>query len=283
MSLKLLAIPIIVICTLVIAISYVKPDFALLSEKQAQLEQLRSQASSLDAIASNIKSMQTQIATENSDPESGLTDADFLRKVYFPAASDIERGIDQLNFLADQSGVIVSEMQVRDAEKKAVVLTAPEDNMQDSAGLLIAKGPDGAAGEAVTRVHRTYTPDVFTVTIKTAGSYEAMKDFYARVVQAKRFFSLKMVTLAREDQETPIPAGESEKEPSSSSDILFSDMEVDFFLLPTVSLTSAVGDDAFEKARLDFETLAMIRQNRQGVTPELPAANPLGKANPFIK
>lgn len=282
MSLKLLAIPIIVICTLVIAISYVKPDFALLSEKQAQLEQLRSQASSLDAIASNIKSMQTQIATENSDPESGLTDADFLRKVYFPAASDIERGIDQLNFLADQSGVIVSEIQVRDAEKKAVVLTAPEDNMQDSAGLLIAKGPDGAAGEVVTRVHRTYTPDVFTVTIKTAGSYEAMKDFYARVVQAKRFFSLKTVTLAREDQETPVPAGGAEKE-SSLPDTLFSDMEVDFFLLPTVSLASAVGDDAFEKARLDFEILAMIRQNRQGVTPELPAANPLGKVNLFIK
>ena len=115
-----------------------------------------------------------------------------------------------------------------------------------------------------------------------AAGLEAMKDFYARVVQAKRFFSLKTITLAREDQETPIPAGESGKEPSSS-DTLFSDMEVDFFLLPTVSLTSAVGDDAFEKARLDFETLAMIRQNRQGVTPELPAAYPLGKANPFIK
>ncbi len=282
MSLKLLAIPIIVICTLVIAISYVKPDFALLSEKRAQLEKLRSQASSLDAIASNIKSMQTQIATENSDSGSELTDADFLRKVYFPAVSDIERAIDQLNFLADQSGVIVSDIQVQDKEKKAAVLAAPEDNVQDSAGLLIAKGPDGAAGEVVTRVHRTYTPDVFTVTIKTAGSYEAMKDFYARVVQAKRFFSLKTVTLAREDRETPVPAGGAEKE-TSSPDTLFSDMEVDFFLLPTVSLTSAVGDDAFDKARLDFETLAMIRQNRQGVTPELPAAYPLGKANPFIK
>jgi len=282
MSLKLLAIPIIVICTLVIAISYVKPDFILLSEKRAQLEQLRSQASSLDAIASNIKSMQAQITTENSDPESGLTDADFLRKVYFPAASDIERGVDQLNFLADQSGVIVSDIQVQDVEKKVAVLAVPEDNIQDSAGLLIAKGPDGADGEAVTRVHRTYTPDVFTVTIKTAGSYEAMKDFYARVVQAKRFFSLKKVTLAREDQETPIPAGETGKA-SSSSDTLFSEMEVNFFLLPTVSLASAVGDDAFEKAKLDFEMLAMIRQNQQGATPELPAANPLGKANLFIK
>jgi len=48
-------------------------------------------------------------------------------------------------------------------------------------------------------------------------------------------------------------------------------------------LASAVGDDAFEKAKLDFEMLAMIRQNRQGATPELPAANPLGKANLFIK
>lgn len=284
MSLKLLAIPLFVVCTLVIAISYVKPDIVLLLEKNRQLEHLQRQASSLDTIASNIKSMQAQMTTSNSDPASQLTDADFLRQVYFPSVSDIEKGIDQLNFLADQSGVVVSDIQVEDMKKKVVVsATETEDGATNSAELLIAQGSEGVSeGGPTATVHRTYVPDMFSVTIETAGSYEAMKDFYARLVQAKRFFFPKTMKLTNKVERSGSVPG-TEKQDSSSSDILLSSMEIEFLLLPTVSLVSAVGDDAFEKAKLDFTTLAAIRQNQQGVTPALPAADPLGKTNLFIK
>ncbi|MDQ5976940.1 MAG: hypothetical protein QG664_853 [Patescibacteria group bacterium] len=283
MSLKLLAIPFFVICTLVIAISYVKPDVVLLFEKHRRLGYLQSQAASLDTLGSNIKSMQTQIATTSSDTGSQMTDAEFLRQVYFPAASDIEKGIDQLNFLADQSGVIVSDVQVEDFIKKTTdTVVAVADSMQTSADLLIAQSSAGTGvEEAPVAIHRTYVPDTFMLTIETAGSYEATKDFYARLIQAKRFFFPKTVELADKREDIGAPSGTTGVD--DSTDILFSTMEIEFLLLPTVSLVSAVGDDAFEKAKLDFETLATIRQNQQGVTPELPAANPLGKTNLFVK
>lgn len=282
MSLKLLAIPFFVICTLVIAISYVKPDVVLLFEKHRRLGYLQSQAASLDTIASNIKSMQTQIATASSDTGSQMTDAEFLRQVYFPAASDIEKGIDQLNFLADQSGVIMSDVQVDDFKKTVAAAVAVEDSVQTSANLLIAQSSAGTeVEEAQVAIHRTYVPDMYTLTIETAGSYEATKDFYARLIQAKRFFFPKTVELADKREDIGAPSGTTGED--DSTDILFSTMEIEFLLLPTVSLVSAVGDDAFEKAKLDFETLATIRQNQQGVTPELPAANPLGKTNLFVK
>lgn len=279
----MLAIPFLVICTLVIAISYVKPDVVLLLKKQYQLERLRAQLASLERISLNIKSMQEQIATSQSDSESAMTDADFLRQIYFPASSDIERGIDQLNFLADQSGVTVVSVTVEDAKKTGLVPVIAEEVMQDSAGILIAKAVDGESVESDLVVpHRTYVPDTLGITIKTAGSYEATRDFYSRVVHAKRFFLPKELKLGKEqDQSAGAPTGAAaEKE---NLDILYSTLAVQFLLLPKVSIVSAIGDDVFEKTKLDFETLAMIRQNKQGVTPELPAANPLGKTNPFIK
>lgn len=283
MSLKLLAIPFLVICTLVIAISYVKPDISLLAKKQSYTKYLGGQLASLEMIGSNIKSMQSQIATSQSDSTSTMTDADFLRKVYFPVSSDIEKGIDQLNFLADQSGVIVSSVVVEDTKKVAPISEAPEDTPTDSAGLLIAAKPsvEDFTEESIVPVHRTYVPNTFDVTIETAGSYEATRDFYSRIIQAKRFFLPKTVKIATKNSQAPFATATATEEVDPS--ILFSTVEVQFFLLPSVSLTSAVGDDVFQKNKLDFETLAMIRQNPQGVTPELPAANPLGKANPFIK
>lgn len=281
MSLKIFAVPFLIICTLVISISYIKPDVALLFEKRLRLERLQSQSVAFDAIAANIKSMQAQIVNTNSDPESPLTDVEFLRQVYFPATSDIEKGIDQLNFLANQSGVIVKDVQVDDFRKVSSVAVPVEDPMQTSADLLIAKQADGVAEEVIqSSVHRTYVPDAFTVEIKTTGSYEATRDFYARVVQAKRFFFPQTVELAIQDQENV--AGATTKQ-EGSSNLLTSTMEVQFLLLPSVSIASAIGDDAFEKAKLDFETLAMIRRDKQGVTPVLPAANPLGKTNLFVK
>jgi len=282
MSLKLLAIPFFVICTLVIAISYVKPDVVLLLQKRYQLERSHARLTSLEKIALNIESMQAQIATSQSDSGSAMTDADFLRQIYFPASSDIERGIDQLNFLADQSGITVSSVEVQDAKKVAPVSVAVEEVVQDSAGLLIAKAVDGESAESDLIVpHRTYVPDTFDVTIKTAGSYEATRDFYARVVHAKRLFLPGTLKLTRDQSQSTGPVATQES--TKDSNTLYSDLEVKFLLLPTVSITSAVGDDVFEKTKLDFESLAMIRQNKEGVTPELPAANPLGKTNPFIK
>lgn len=281
MSLKILSMPLFVICTLVIAISYIKPDISLLMKKHNQTKYLGNQLVSLETIASNIRSMQSQIETSQSDSESTMTDAHFLRSIYFPTSSDIEKGIDQLNFLADQSGVVVSNVEVEDAKKADPVPVVVDDSVADSAALLIAKA-DGEdfIEEDVTSVHRTYVPDTFLVTIEIAGSYEAMRDFYARIVHAKRLFLPVRVKISTKEN-TQAPGGAPVEE--ADSGILYSTLEARFLLLPAVSLTSAVGDDVFLKNTLDFETLAAIRQNKQGVTPELPPANPLGKANPFVK
>jgi hypothetical protein len=281
MSLKLLAIPLLVIGTLVIAIGYVKPDVSLLFAKQKQIENRQLQLDSLNTIGAHIASMQSQIASSQSDSESSMNDADFLRRVYFPASSDIEKGIDQLNFLADQSGVVVSSVVVEDAKKVAPAEVVPEESMEASADLLIADGAGVPEDVAPVVIHRTYTPGAFTVTIETAGSYEATKDFYARMVHAQRFFFPQTLELTNKDGEGSDAPGGAQRE--VSADTLFSSVVVEFLILPTVSIASAVGDDAFDKASLNFETLAMIRKNKEGATPELPVANPIGKANLFIK
>lgn len=276
MSLKIIFIPLLVVCILVISIRYIKPGITLLTQKQNQLKLYDNQLRELEKVATNIKSMQTQIATSQSDSDSAMSDADFLRQIYFPTSSDIEKGIDQLNFLADRSGIAVGNIDVEDAKPSSKIDPVVEDIARDSAALLIAKpGGDIAIGEVPLSVHRTYTPDTFGVTIETAGSYEATKDFYARLVQAKRFFLLKTVQLS---SESPDPADKK-----TDSNVLYSKVEIQFMFLPEITITTALGDDVFTKTKLDFDTLAMIRQNKQGIIPELPMTDLLGKTNLFIK
>lgn len=174
----------------------------------------------------------------------------------------------------------MKDVQVDDFRKVSSVTVPVEDPMQTSADLLIAKQADGVAEEVIqSSVHRTYVPDAFTVEIKTTGSYEATR-ISMRVSSRRNAFSSQTVELAIQDQENVAGAATKQED---SSNLLTSTMEVQFLLLPSVSIASAIGDDAFEKAKLDFETLAMIRRDKQGVTPVLPAANPLGKTNLFVK
>ncbi len=282
MSLKIFFIPFFVICTLVVAIGYVKPSVVTLMTKYHDLERLDSEMISLETVESNIASMASQIATSQSDSRSTLTDVDFLREVYFPVSSDIERGIDQLNFLATQSGLIVTSIEVQDIVKAKPVVVTAEDSTKASADILIANpATDVNSASPVVAVHRTYTPDMATVKVETQGSYEATKSFYSRVVHAQRFSLFQDILLSiDESNDGVVPSGVAKK---GISDLLVSKAEVRFFVLPAVEGVTAVGDDVFLKTKLDFEMFAMIRQDDKAELTRLPAANSLGKVNPFIK
>lgn len=276
MSLKLLAIPLMIIGIMVISIGYIKPSILLAFEKKSETERVTAQVTSLGTIVSNVRSMKAQIASAKSDSESDLTDAEFLRQRYFPASSDIERGIDQLNFLATQSGLIVGEVEVEDVKKMDINPNIPVEGGEASGGLFTPTVDPSAVITAPVR--RTYTPSAYTVTVNAVGSYESAKGFYDRLMHAQRFFTIEQATIETHLDATGVI---TEKSLGTRGDLLDSKITVSFPLLPPVSISSAFGDIAFTKAKLDFGEIAMIRQDKQGTTSLLPPASPLGKTNPF--
>ncbi len=284
MSLKVLIVPILIIASLVIGIGYVKPDIMLLLEKKQQLDQLNVQADSVDGLVSRVQSLGKEVASTNSDSSSQMTDAEFLRQVYFPVSSDIERGVDQLNFLAASGGILVSDIEAQDVVAKVVdeeMSATDEVANVNSGGLPIASAVDESSlGVLPVSVQRTYTPDTYTLTIKTSGSYAATKQFYEQVSRMKRSFVMQKVKLATHAEEVAGALDGANTAPPSNG-VLDSEYELEFPLLPPVSIVSALGDATFDQSRLHFETIAAVRQSQEGNTPVLPGASPLGKSNPF--
>lgn len=273
MNLKILIVPLCVVGILVLTIGYIKPDISTLLAKRKQLDDISVQVASLDTLVSNIQSMKAQIDSSKSDPALDVTDANFLRTSYFPQSSDIEKRIDQLNFLASQSGVDVGDIHVEDVKKEDVVMAPVEDTAMDSsANILLVHEGDVSGEQLAPSVRKTYTPVIYTLTLNTTGTYDATKKLYDSIVQAKRFLTIQEVRVGIPHQVPSIT--------KTPSHFLDAEISIEFPILPKVSIASVIGDSAFEKSKLPFDVLAPIRQNTQSVIPDLPAGE-LGKANLF--
>lgn len=264
MSLKILLVPSLIIGILIIAIGYIKPGVMTLFEKKTQFDQVVSQSEQLDAILSNAAALKGQLSAQSEDVE-------FLRG-YLPGKSDVEIGVDQLNYLASKSGVAVKDMQVAEIKKEQVAQVEAVDAATSSADVLFA--PTEATSSLPVSVKKTYTPLIYTITIQTIGSYDTVKSFLSNVMKSHRFIKVSAASVslpgATADQQQPQPNG----------DVLESEFSVDFLVLPEVVLTTALGDATFDTAKLDFSPLDGIRLNQDGAIPDLPMVE-TGKANLF--
>ncbi len=265
MSLKVLLVPSMIIGILIIAIGYIKPGVVTLLEKKAQFDQVVSQAEQLDTIVSNAASLKSQISAQ-------AEDVNFL-KGYLPGKSDVEIGIDQLNYLASKSGVAVKDMQVEEIEKVQVAQVEAAEGATSSADVLFA--PAAATNALPVSVKKTYTPLSYTITIQTVGSYDTLKSFVANVMKSHRFIKVSEVSIA-----LPTAAAGEETDQQPNGDVLESELAVNFLVLPDVTVTTALGDSTFDSAKLNFSPLDGIRLNQDGAIPDLPAVE-TGKANLF--
>ena len=264
MSIKVLLVPSLIIGILIIAIGYIKPGVMTLFEKKTQFDQVVSQAEQLDMIVSNAASLKSQMSAQ-------AEDVDFLQG-YLPGKSDVEIGIDQLNYLASKSGVAVKDMQVAEIKKEQVVQVAADDMATSSADVLFA--PAETANTLPVSVKKTYTPLTYTITIQTVGSYDTIKSFAANVMKSHRFIKVSEASIS-----LPSAAGAATDQ-QPNGDVLESEISVDFLVLPEVVLTTALGDATFDAAKLNVSPLDGIRSSQDGVIPDLPTVE-TGKANLF--
>ncbi len=264
MSLKVLLVPSLIIGILIIAIGYIKPGVVTLFEKKTQFDQVVSQSEQLDMIVNNVASLKSQMSTQAEDVE-------FLQG-YLPGKSDVEIGIDQLNYIASKSGVAVKDMQVAEIQKEQVAQVAADEMAASSADVLFA--PTEATSALPVSVKKTYTPLTYTITIQTVGSYDAIKGFVANVMKSHRFIKVSGASIAL------LSAAGAANDQQPNGDVLESEISVNFLVLPEVVLTTALGDAAFDTAKLNFSPLDGIRSNQDGAIPALPMIE-AGKVNLF--
>lgn len=248
MRLKILVMPFSILLSLVLVIGFVRPDITVLQDKRVVLDTKTSQSQGMTALLSNIETLTSALEDQ---PES-----ENLLKKYVPQALDQERVVDMFNYLASQSGVFVSSMDMKEAVVKS---SKEEQNM-------------AAAAEGVTPPAPSLKPKVKTyiATVEVKGGYEGVRDFLNRVSHMDRYHKVLNFSIEA-------PVGDSEV---ATPGVLTGRVQSQFDYFASQNLDSAMSAPVFFKGEFDTNQLmSLLKWISYSVPPLMqPEA---GRPNPF--
>lgn len=241
MRLKILVVPFFLVMMLILSIGYIKPDFDKILEKKANI------LTQNDRIA-NIESTISHINTLNASLDNEKGSEDFLLH-YLPYAMDQEQTIDAFNYIASQSGVIVTEMDLKKSSEVAIVSIAPDGSLL----------PDSNVPNART----------FQFSGSVFGSYESIKMFLSRISHINRFQNIQSFSLQQNDQTTT----------TVNTTDLKGSFVVEYGYLPKKIVASALGMPVFN-SEIKFSDIADLQTKITDV-PDLVGQGPSNRPNPF--
>ncbi len=248
MGLKLLVIPSSILIMLVAIIGFVKPDLTTLEEKKDLYEAKLDQSRNMSALLSNINSL---TASLNSSDENER----FVQN-YFPKKIDQGRVIDMFNFLASQSGVVVSIMDLAEVEKESI----PTEEVFVDPAALVPPVP-------------VVSPKSFSVIVTVGGQYENIKDFFQRVAHMNRMHKTQNFSIAT-------PEKDQSGEEKTDTGTLVGKFEANFDYFDVVKVENALSVPVFARERFDTTHLDVITNWVTSTVPPLEKPD-TGRANPF--
>jgi len=234
---------------LVIMIGFVKPDITTLQERKVFYATKLEQAQNMNTLLGNIDSLTSSL---ESQPEQEL----FIQN-YFPKTMDQGRVIDAFNFLAMQSGVAVSLMDLKEVKNERVLEeVVPVD----------ASTPTSMGHPAKTRS--------FSAQVSVKGQYENIKDFFERVAHMNRMHKLWNFSIVTQDKK------QTNGDESDETGILLGNFEAAFEYFDVQPAQNALYVPVFTRGTFDMES---IDATKNWVTSKVPPLerSASGRPNPF--
>lgn len=282
MSLKILFIPVSLILVLVLSIGYMKPDYDTFLEKKMTVDATEQQLNQMEQRLGSIRSISGDFASASSELSGGKNPDEALVDEYVPEAIDQDRIVDAFNYLAGQSGILLSSIAI---EKPAVAVIAPKEQEMSSQAILL--GGAGTAGVGMSPVQaialRAVYPDpkAYQATISFSANYASFLTFFNRVYHMNRenevkSFSLKKATAEKDEKGNPLPG-----------DTLNGTLVVSFMYYPGLSTASIQNVEAlpiFNTGKLDTKMVEAIRRKTESQSlPSLIVGDFSARENPFIQ
>lgn len=238
MSLKLLVLPLFIILEVVIVIGYIKPDVSAIFAKRDEIATVEVELANVDAVNRNIQSLSASLASRSEA-------ASFVGR-YYPKVLDEERVVDMFNFLAQQTGIIVSGVKfTRNVKTHSV--NQESYNQAISNGMTPEQATDIAAAAALA------IPEDYIAEVSVIGAYANIKDFYTRLYHADRLYEAIEFSMGRrklEDQK--VKEGEvSGVQPNFLSGTFIAK----FPYLGAQRVNDPMTDPIFQTSAIDFEPL----------------------------
>ncbi len=265
MQLKIIILPSLVILSLVLGIGFIKPDYDILSQKRALLAEKQTWVAKIETVKSNISSLSTEL--------DGKSDLEQWSLRYYPETMDQERIIDGFNFMAQQSGLIIKSMEMKEilVEKKEV---------SDVGGPLTSIPGKAPATESMAMMAPVYlapTPSSYVAQVKAKGSYENLKNFMDRLSRMDRMSSLRLMSIGIDEEDK---AANDTGQAVAASDQLVGTFEARFDHIKSPKQQSALGMPVFEQNSLDTTDLETARSWATSAVPVL-NVDQSGRSNPF--
>lgn len=248
MRLKILMMPFAILISLVIVIGYVKPEIEMFQEKKVLFETKETQARGMTALLESIKNLTTSLEAQS--------ETEYFVAGYLPKDIDQERVVDMFNYLASQSGVLVSNMAIKETAVGTVGDT-----------------PDiGVPSDPSLPVVTSSKPKIkaYIGSVEVKGDYAGIKVFLDRVNHMNRFHKILTFSIAKS------PSTSEEEIPG----ILMARLESRFEYFPMQKHESALGLPVFSKKEVGGSDWSLLQNWVKSTVPPLVGSD-TGRPNPF--
>lgn len=283
MSLKILFIPFSFIAVLVLLIGYMKPDYDVFLAKQATYHIAEQQLTQMNTRLGNITSVVNDFSSQFSDELGGKNEQEVLVDQYVPESVDQDRIVDAFNYLASQSGVLISSIAIEKPVVKAVV--APQEQAMSSQAIILngaGTATTGSSTEGAVSLNAIYPdPNMYQATLDMTSEYASFSNFVNLIYRMNReneikSFSLKKDTEKKDDKGNPVESGS-----------LKGSLVVSFMYYPGLTNESIQNVEAlpiFNVGKLGTRTFDHIKAKTESYSlPELTVGETVERANPFVQ
>jgi hypothetical protein len=283
MSLKILFVPLSLISVLVLLIGYMKPDYDDFILRQATYESSRQQFDQMNTRLGNITSVVNEFSAQFSDALGGKNEEEALVDQYVPESIDQDRVVDAINYLATQSGVLISSIAI---EKPAVKTVAAQSEQVASSQAILLNGAGSAVAGSPTDTMASFQavypdPNMYQATINMSGDYAAFSRFFDAVYRMNRENEVKVFSL-KKSPEKKDDAGNAAKNLTLEGSLV-----VSFMFYPGLSNDSIKNVEAlkvFNAAKLDTKIFDSLKAKMgTGDLPELTVGDVPARENPFFQ
>lgn len=261
MRFKVLIVPFFIIMILVLGIGYIKPDFDVIAAKKAEIAKSEAQVANIEAVLANINSLNSSLNTQS--------EAEKFMYRYLPDTLDQEQVIDAFNFLAVQSGLAITKMEL----KQPIEKIAYEPLIDPSANAFVTGG-DALADPNAPVPAPPVIAKTFILKGSVAGPYESIKAFFDRLAHIERFQEIRLFSLEASAKDFSGTAT------TTSPDSLTGVFEAEYGYLPSQPIASALSMPIFLQSKFDFSNVSSLSNQITSPLPELEKGE-TGKPNPF--
>lgn len=262
MSLKILVLPTFIILEIILAIGYIKPNIDDILAKQIEIQTMQDDLAKVDSVIANIQTIGRSVASRS--------EAVSFVEGYYPKMLDEERVVDLFNFLAQQSGIIVTAINII---PDAVVQAA--DTVYNDA---VNSGVAPEAATLMAEAAALAAPKSYSAEVTVIGDYGNIKDFFSRVHHSDRLHTTGEFAIEHREQDPS--KTEEEAAASIQNNFLSGTLQTTFPYVGQQRTGNALNDPLFQSSAFNFKT---IEQAMSFVTNPLPTLENAqgGRENPF--